>query len=35
MTRPDLAFDLIRPGIAIYGQTPIPAPAATWACARR
>lgn len=25
MTRPDLAFDLIRPGIAIYGQTPIPA----------
>lgn len=25
MTRPDLAYDLIRPGIAIYGQTPIPA----------
>lgn len=24
MTRPDLAFDLVRPGIAIYGQTPIP-----------
>ncbi|MGB8407572.1 MAG: alanine racemase, partial [Mycobacterium sp.] len=25
LTRPDLAFDLIRPGIAVYGQTPIPA----------
>lgn len=25
MTRPDLAYDMIRPGIAIYGQTPIPA----------
>lgn len=25
MTRPDLAFDLVRPGIAVYGQTPIPA----------
>ena len=25
MTRPDLVYDLIRPGIAIYGQTPIPA----------
>lgn len=25
MTRGDLAFDLIRPGIAIYGQSPIPA----------
>jgi alanine racemase len=25
MTRPDLAFDLIRAGIAVYGQTPIPA----------
>ncbi|MDZ7885627.1 MAG: alanine racemase [Mycobacterium sp.] len=25
MTRRDLAFDMIRPGIAIYGQTPIPA----------
>ncbi|MBJ7464632.1 MAG: alanine racemase [Mycolicibacterium sp.] len=25
MTRQDLAFDMIRPGIAIYGQTPIPA----------
>lgn len=24
MTRPDLAFDLVRPGIAVYGQTPIP-----------
>src|ERR687898_339789 len=24
-TRPDLAFDLVRPGIAVYGQTPIPA----------
>lgn len=24
MTRPDLAFDLVRPGIAAYGQTPIP-----------
>ena len=24
MTRPDLAFDMIRPGIAVYGQTPIP-----------
>ena len=25
MTRPDLAFDLVRPGIAVYGQAPIPA----------
>jgi alanine racemase len=25
LTRPDLAFDLVRPGIAVYGQTPIPA----------
>ncbi|MGU3502432.1 alanine racemase [Mycobacterium sp. C31M] len=25
MTRPDLAYDMIRPGIAIYGQTPVPA----------
>jgi alanine racemase len=25
MTRPDLAFDMVRPGIATYGQTPIPA----------
>lgn len=24
LTRPDLAFDLVRPGIAVYGQTPIP-----------
>lgn len=24
MTRQDLAFDLVRPGIAVYGQTPIP-----------
>jgi alanine racemase len=24
MTRPDLAFDMVRPGIAIYGQTPLP-----------
>lgn len=24
MARPDLAFDLVRPGIAVYGQTPIP-----------
>jgi alanine racemase len=24
MTRPDLALDMIRPGIAVYGQTPIP-----------
>jgi alanine racemase len=24
MTRPDLAFDMVRPGIAVYGQTPIP-----------
>jgi alanine racemase len=24
LTRPDLAFDMIRPGIAVYGQTPIP-----------
>ncbi|WP_167759600.1 alanine racemase [Mycobacterium sp. PS03-16] len=24
LTRPDLAFDMVRPGIAIYGQTPIP-----------
>ncbi|WP_330252344.1 alanine racemase [Nocardia sp. NBC_00565] len=24
LTRPDLAFDLVRPGIAVYGLTPIP-----------
>lgn len=24
MTRPDLAFDMIRPGIAVYGLSPIP-----------
>jgi alanine racemase len=24
MTRPDLTFDMVRPGIAVYGQTPIP-----------
>ena len=24
MSRPDLAFDMVRPGIAVYGQTPIP-----------
>lgn len=24
MTRPELAFDMIRPGIAVYGQSPIP-----------
>ncbi|MEO3760760.1 alanine racemase [Mycobacterium sp. B14F4] len=24
LTRPDLALDLVRPGIAVYGQTPIP-----------
>jgi len=40
MTRPDLAFDMVRPGIAVYGQTPIPArgdmglrPAMTLKCA--
>jgi alanine racemase len=25
LTRPDLAFDMVRPGIAVYGQSPIPA----------
>jgi alanine racemase len=25
MTRPDLAYDMVRPGIAVYGQTPIAA----------
>jgi alanine racemase len=25
LTRPDLAFDLVRPGIAVYGQSPVPA----------
>lgn len=25
MTRPDLVYDMVRPGIAVYGQTPIPA----------
>ena len=24
MTRPDLAYDMIRPGIAVYGLSPIP-----------
>ncbi|MCK0174425.1 alanine racemase [Mycolicibacterium sp. F2034L] len=39
MTRPDLAFDMVRPGIAVYGQSPIPAlgdmglrPAMTLSC---
>ena len=25
LTRPDLARDLVRPGIAVYGRTPVPA----------
>jgi alanine racemase len=25
MTRPDLGYDMVRPGIAVYGQSPIPA----------
>jgi alanine racemase len=25
MTRPDLGFDMVRPGIAVYGLSPIPA----------
>lgn len=39
MTRPDLAYDMVRPGIAVYGQSPIPAlgdmglrPAMTLSC---
>jgi alanine racemase len=24
MTRPDLAFDMVRPGVAVYGLTPLP-----------
>ena len=24
MTRPDLAYDMVRPGIAVYGLSPIP-----------
>lgn len=24
LTRPDLVYDMVRPGIAVYGQTPIP-----------
>lgn len=24
LTRPDVGFDMVRPGIAVYGQTPIP-----------
>jgi alanine racemase len=24
LTRPDLAFDMVRPGIAVYGLTPVP-----------
>ena len=39
LTRPDLAFDMVRPGIAVYGQSPIPErgdmglrPAMTLAC---
>jgi alanine racemase len=24
LTRPDLAFDMVRPGLAVYGLTPIP-----------
>ena len=24
MARPDLAFDMVRPGIAVYGLSPIP-----------
>ncbi|MBS4728909.1 alanine racemase [Mycobacterium sp. SM1] len=40
LTRPDMAFDLVRPGIAVYGLSPIPergdmglAPAMTVKCA--
>jgi alanine racemase len=40
MSRPDLAFDMVRPGIAVYGLTPVPAqgdmgliPAMTVKCA--
>jgi alanine racemase len=40
MSRPDLAFDLVRPGIAVYGLSPVPAlgdmglvPAMTVKCA--
>ncbi len=29
MSRPDLAFDLVRPGIAVYGLSPVPS-SATW-----
>lgn len=29
MSRPDLAFDMVRPGIAVYGLSPVPR-AATW-----
>jgi alanine racemase len=40
LTRPDMAFDLVRPGVAVYGLSPIPArgamglvPAMTVKCA--
>ena len=26
MSRPDLAFDMVRPGIAVYGLSPVPDP---------
>ena len=37
LTRPDTHFDLTRPGLAVYGLSPLrgTAPAASWGCARR
>ena len=35
MTRPDLHFDLVRPGIAVYGLAPLGRPRPTRRCGRR
>ena len=35
LTRPDLHFDLVRPGIAVYGLDPLERPVGRARCARR
>ena len=35
LTRPDLHFDLVRPGIAVYGLDPLGRPVPRARCARR
>ena len=30
LTAPDTHFDLVRPGIAVYGLSPVPGAGTTW-----